>query len=163
MVEVDYSPSRTIFRDAQKRRFQIGVPSSVITTGFPWELPILFHPHQDKVQRSRWARRLDEAMYESLVVEGLSYGVRSGNPSGLSDLRSFPRPRRRAEEIGLLGQSYSVYSRYDFHQIGDKTFMLGWQEYPEQYKEHCAPVIDWTNPSAGARYGVLRSHGLELF
>jgi hypothetical protein len=85
-----------------------------------------------------------------------SYGLRNVNtrvviPTFVASLAHVDDDFEEAAEISLLNQSYRIYSRIEFHLVGDQTFMLGRREYVEQYKEHCAPIMDWNSMTAEDR------------
>ena len=85
-----------------------------------------------------------------------SYGLRNVDtrtafPTFVASLAHVDDDFEGTEKVRLLKQSYGIYSRFEFHQVGEQTFMLGRQEYVEEYKEHCATIMDWTNLTAEDR------------
>ena len=93
----------------------------------------------------------------TIVVDPLfdrfSYGLtnadtRDAFPTFVASLARVDDDFKGAEKVRLLKQSYRIYSRFEFHQLGEQTVMLGRQEYVELYKDHCATIMDWTNMTA---------------
>ena len=93
----------------------------------------------------------------TIVVDPLfsrfSYGLKNvdtrvASPSLVASLSQVDDDFEGAENVRFLKQSYRIYSRFEFHQVGEQTFMLGRQEYVEEYKDHGATIMDWTNLTA---------------
>ena len=85
-----------------------------------------------------------------------TYGIRSTNtrithPTFVASLAHVDDDCEEVEEVSLLNRSYRIYSSFEFHQVGDQTIMLGRRQYVQQYKEHCASIVDWANLTAEDR------------
>ena len=78
-------------------------------------------------------------------------GTRKAFPTFVASLAHVDDDFEGTENVRLLKQSYRIYSRFEFHQVGERTFMLGRQEYMEEYKDHCSTIMDWTNLTAEDR------------
>ena len=90
------------------------------------------------------------------LLTTFSYGLRSEDsrvtsPTFVASLARDDDDFEGTETVRFLNQSYTIHARFEFHQAGSLTFMLGRQPYLEQYQEHCGRFIDWPHLNAEGR------------